>query len=182
MTPRNRRAGYSLLELLCAVVVLAILASFFAPVVGSFRRRAQSLQCVTHLKGLYAAANAYLSDHDGVWPQIAASDATDSNAQQEEIAARWIQTMEPYGISEASWRCPTVEGRIKSYGKPEALKVKRLDYVPTKFGKQPQSAYAYPMQPWFIERTSSHGKGPQILLGRGDVVTIDELLKESLNK
>ena len=182
MTRSNRTGGYSLLELLCAVVVLVILASFLAPVAGSFKRRAQSLQCVTNLRGLHVAVNAYMGDHDGVWPQIKGSGSSDTNAQQEEIATGWIETMGQYGISEKSWRCPTIEGRIKANGKPEALKIKRLDYVPTKFGKQPHSAYTYPMQPWFIERTSSHGRGPQILLSRGDVLTIDELLKESLNK
>ena len=39
MTRFNRRDGYSLLELLCAVVVLVILASFLAPVIAMFGLR-----------------------------------------------------------------------------------------------------------------------------------------------
>jgi prepilin-type N-terminal cleavage/methylation domain-containing protein len=67
----DRTAGFTLLELLCALAVLAILVTLAAPLAGRFRTRTQGLQCAANLKGLGVGAAAYLTDHNDIWPQIA---------------------------------------------------------------------------------------------------------------
>ncbi len=184
MNRLNRDSGFTLLELLCALAVIAILATLSAPLAGNFRTRAQGLQCVTNLKGLGTSVAAYMTDHNDSWPQITRTDSSGSNSatadgqQEETTAGKWIAALSPYGVTEKTWRCPTIEAKIKTNGTTEALKAKRLDYVPTQFDKEPGSARQWPSHPWFIERTPSHGLGPMLLQANGRVVSMQDLLKE----
>lgn len=163
-------------------MVVAILATLAAPMAGNFRARAQGLQCVNNLKGLGAAAAAYMNEHDNRWPQIRRPESSGKSppaGPQEDITAiRWIEAFAPYGVGESTWRCPTIEGQIKATGKRAAVERKRLDYLPTQFDQEPNSANQWPSHPWFIERTPSHGVGPKLLLADGRVIAMEDLLKE----
>lgn len=182
MNRLNWDRGFTLLELLCALAVIAILATLSVPLAGTFRARSQGLQCVTNLKGLGAGAAAYMNDHNNIWPQIVTVAPTDSNpaAEQKEdtTAVKWIDALSKYGVTDTTWRCPTIEGKIKSNGTPEALRTKRIDYVPTQFNDDPGSASQWPSHPWFIERTPSHGQGPRLLQANGRVVSMEDLIRE----
>lgn len=176
------RGGFTLLELLCALAVVAILATLAAPMAGNFRARAQGLQCVNNLKGLGAASLAYMNDHENRWPQVARPEPEGQGAadtQREDVTAvRWIETLAPYGVGEKTWRCPTIEGQIRANGKASATERKRIDYVPTCFNAEPGSAMQWPTHPWFIERNPSHGLGPKLLLADGRVLSMEDLLKQ----
>jgi prepilin-type N-terminal cleavage/methylation domain-containing protein len=180
MSSNPRPSGFTLLELLCVLAVLSILVTLSAPLAGRFRSRAQGQQCVANLQGLGVHTQAYLTDHNNVWPQISQSGSgTPSPGQQAETTAdRWIAALSPYGATDKVWRCPTIEGKIKTNGSPEALKNKRLDYVPTQFNEEPGAALQWPSHPWFIERTPNHGVGPYLLQAKGRVVSMEDLLKE----
>lgn len=182
MSSKSRSLGFTLLELLCVVAVLSILATLCVPLASHFRARTQGLQCVSNLKGLGAGTAAYLNDHNNCWPQIVGANSvgpSPTEGQQEDTAAaQWIGALSPYGITEKTWRCPTIEGKIGVNGTPEALKRKRLDYVPTQFDKEPGAALQWSTHPWFIERTPNHGLGPNLLQASGRVVSMEELLKE----
>jgi prepilin-type N-terminal cleavage/methylation domain-containing protein len=178
----NQRFGFTLLELLCALAVVAILATLAAPMAGNFRARAQGLQCVNNLKGLGAASLGYMNDHENRWPQVAVPAPIEQGAadpQREDVTAlRWIETLAPYGVGEKTWHCPTIEGRIQANGKAATPGRKRIDYVPTCFNGEPGSAMQWPNHPWFIERNPSHGLGPKLLLANGRVLAMEDLLKE----
>jgi prepilin-type N-terminal cleavage/methylation domain-containing protein len=182
MNRLNRDCGFTLLELLCALVVIAILATLSAPLAGSFRARTQGLQCVTNLKGLGTGAAAYMTDHNNTWPQIVRAEADDSNVspgqREAEVTAKWIEALAPYGVTDKTWRCPTIEAKMRANGAPGAVNAKRLDYSPTQFDKEPGSALQWPSHPWFIERTPSHGLGPRLLQANGRVVSMEDLLQE----
>ncbi len=182
MSSRRHPCGFTLLELLCALAVIAILATLAAPLAGGFRSRSQGLQCAANLKGLGAGVSAYMNEHNNMWPQIVTADSADSlpsSGRKDEITAgKWIAALAPYGVTDTTWRCPTIEGRIKSKGTPEALITKRIDYVPTQFSEDPGSASQWPSHPWFIERAPSHGQGPKLLQANGRVVSMEDLLKE----
>jgi prepilin-type N-terminal cleavage/methylation domain-containing protein len=179
---KPQQSGFSLLELLTALAVLAILATLTAPLAGWFRARAQGLKCAANLKGLGLGVSAYMQEHDDRWPQIALnaseSPGKTDDPKQTASAQKWIAALAPYGITENTWRCPTVEANIKARGRPEAIQMKRIDYAPTQFGPEPGSARQWPTHPWFIERSPNHGSGPKILLTNGRVVDMEELLRE----
>lgn len=177
----QRHRGFTLLEIVGVVVILAILAALCTPLVARYTARAEGMQCMANLKSLGLAANAYLEDYRR-WPQItpekkpAASSGSSSPAAQDR-AAQWIAAFAPYGVSEKTWRCPTVERMIRSHGRPEALKQPRIDYTPTNFDTRPESPRQWPKHPWFIERGSLHASGPNILFADGSLATFDEITK-----
>jgi len=176
----SRHAGFTLLEIIATMVVLSILVTLCIPMVKGFRSRAEGLKCAAHLKGLGLGVQAYITDYRR-WPQIPPekkggnlqSSALSDSGQA--FAEKWIAVLAPYGVDEGTWRCPTVENQMRLQGKKEALEKKRIDYVPTTFDANPDSPTKWPRHPWFVERGSLHGTGPNILFGDGTVSNVTEL-------
>lgn len=181
--PQRMKAGFTILEIATAVVIIGILATLIFPVYTSFRGRSEALQCASNMKGLGLGVQAYMTDHGGRWPQISPpSDATTSTdgpplapESQNQSAEQWIAVLGQYGIAEKTWRCPSVEKRIKQLGKPAALEKKRIDYIPTTFEPAPESATKWPKHPWFVERSALHGSGPNVLFADGSMSNLSEL-------
>lgn len=65
LSPRLQRSGFSLLELLVVVAVIAILASLLLPALASAKLKAQGLQCLSHGRQLTLGWLMYADDHDG---------------------------------------------------------------------------------------------------------------------
>lgn len=64
---RGRR-GFTLVELLVVMAVLALLAALLAPTLARCRRAAQRRVCATNLYQIGLALGMYLDDNDGVFP------------------------------------------------------------------------------------------------------------------
>lgn len=62
--------GFSLLELLVVVGIVAILAAQLFPIIGQAKRRAKAVTDVTNMRGLHAAVCLYESDHDDAPPAL----------------------------------------------------------------------------------------------------------------
>ena len=58
-------AGLTLLELLCAIAVVLVLAALLFPLLAHFRKVAQNVRCAGNLRQIGIALQAYTSDHDG---------------------------------------------------------------------------------------------------------------------
>lgn len=67
---RDRRLGFSLVELLVVMAIIAIVAGIIVPVYMGARRKALETSCSANLRQLAAAWNAYLSDHGAAPPRI----------------------------------------------------------------------------------------------------------------
>jgi prepilin-type N-terminal cleavage/methylation domain-containing protein/prepilin-type processing-associated H-X9-DG protein len=66
---KTAASGFTLVELLIVVAIVAILMALLLPVVSSMRARASSVRCVNNLRQLYQGSLLYLSDHDQkFWP------------------------------------------------------------------------------------------------------------------
>ena len=65
---RSRRDGFTLLELLAVMVIVAILAALLLPVLAQAQRQADSVRCVAQLGKIGTAIAAYAGDHDGLLP------------------------------------------------------------------------------------------------------------------
>jgi prepilin-type N-terminal cleavage/methylation domain-containing protein/prepilin-type processing-associated H-X9-DG protein len=59
------RRGFSLVELLVVVAVVAMLLAILAPSLTAARRQARQVKCASHLRQLAVAFHMYAQDHDG---------------------------------------------------------------------------------------------------------------------
>ena len=66
--PTRKRLGFTLVELLVTIAIIAILAALLTPVVGKMIERARESTCVSNLKQLSVGAALYCGDHDGAFP------------------------------------------------------------------------------------------------------------------
>jgi prepilin-type N-terminal cleavage/methylation domain-containing protein len=65
-TTRNRRgAGFTLVELLVVIGIIAVLIAMLMPALGKARAASRSLQCQTQLRTLYMAWQFYARDNRG---------------------------------------------------------------------------------------------------------------------
>jgi len=62
------RHGFTLVELLVVMAVLAVLAAFLLPVLARAREQARQSSCLSHLRQLGLAQGLYLQDWDGCFP------------------------------------------------------------------------------------------------------------------
>lgn len=69
-SPRRRAPGFSLIELLVVVVVVAGLLAILLPAVGGVRDAARTTRCLSNARQVGVMLNAYLVDSEGVLPVL----------------------------------------------------------------------------------------------------------------
>jgi prepilin-type N-terminal cleavage/methylation domain-containing protein len=158
--------AFSLLELLIVAAVIGILALLLLPLISGMRARAQRVNCMANLRSLYIATEAYIQQN-GSWPQISMAD-DESDAAEQNYAKAWIAALKPFGPSEKTWICPTIENLMGNpdYMKPEYA---RIDYMVMPFDDKPMTPHQWPKQPWFAEVGDVHGNGNLIIFTDGSI-------------
>lgn len=107
----RRSAGFTLVELLVVVSIIALLMAILLPSLSKSRKQARAAVCGSHLHQLGIAAQMYLTEN-GCYPPH--KDSTLSNA------VRWPTMLAAYVRSEEFLICPSVSdwkvGRNNAYG------------------------------------------------------------------
>lgn len=166
--------AFSLLELLVVIVVIAILATLLIPVISTMKARAQRVQCMANLRSLYVGASLYLQQNGG-WPQIVMGD---SDTEELQFANDWIKALQPFGPTQKTWICPTVQDLMGNPDLSDPNNV-RIDYVPTSFDNKPTTPNQWPRQPWFGEGGDVHGNGNLIIFTDGSIQDLNTAAKKS---
>lgn len=169
---RRFSEGFSLLEILIVIVIIGILVTLTFPFVSEMRARAQRVQCMANLRSLYTATELYIQQN-GSWPQI----ATDSD-DETEYANAWIAALKPFGPTQQTWICPTVQNLIGNPDLSNPANV-RLDYVATTFDDKPITPHLWPRQPWFAEIGDVHGNGNLIIFTDGSISDLNTVAKKA---
>lgn len=172
MTRCRRSGGFTLLEVLIAIFIIAILLVLLLPAYSKLKARAQRVQCAANLRSLSVAAEQSLQQN-GMWPQIPLGGSDDSSAH--DFAVAWIAALKPFGILEKTWICPTIQN---SLGNPDYVAAEnvRIDYMPMNFDDKPTTPHQWPRQPWFMETGDVHGHGPLIIFTDGSISDLKSLL------
>lgn len=61
--------GFTLIELIVVVAILALLAALLLPAYNNVVARGQAAKCISNLKQIGAAVAGYAGDHDGAFPR-----------------------------------------------------------------------------------------------------------------
>jgi prepilin-type N-terminal cleavage/methylation domain-containing protein/prepilin-type processing-associated H-X9-DG protein len=75
VSQKPHKPGFTLVELLVAIAIIAIIMSLLFPALNAAREGANRVSCIANLKNLGVAALAYISEHDGTIPPAYDSDA-----------------------------------------------------------------------------------------------------------
>ncbi len=170
-TMRSRHQGeraFTLIEILTVLCIILILSTLLISAYTYLQSRADRASCINNLQGLYTAANAYLVDHDYVWPQIPKGPPTSTV-----YAQAWIDCFTPYHVAAITWLCPTAQRQLgnPNYLDPHGM---RVDYVPMPFSADKYVAYRWATQPWFVENAGGHGDGPLLVLSNGQILSLNQ--------
>jgi len=154
--------GFTLIELMTVLIIIAILVLLLLPTFQGLRAKAERGTCIMNLRNLYAAAADYVQQH-GHWPQV-----DTAGLRSGQYAKDWIAELSPFGITRKNWICPSMQ---RALGNPDYMQEKytRIDYISTNFDDQPHTPYKWRAQPWFAEKGAVHGEGPLLIVSDGNV-------------
>lgn len=123
-----RSRGFTLIELLVVVAIIGVLLGILVPLLGTARRQARTVACMSNMRQITAATLLYAEDHHGQWPRSSHS-ALASGVQPwaYALSRQWgagdYEPGKPNGawqrIRDTLLRCPedTRTGNYYSYGK-----------------------------------------------------------------
>lgn len=104
--PLNSGA-FTLIELLCVITIIGLLASLLMPVTGRIIERANDTKCMNNLRQIGIAANAAATDNDNKYPIIEIDDdGKIVDAAFETDALPLDQALAKYGVTSETLQCP----------------------------------------------------------------------------
>jgi prepilin-type N-terminal cleavage/methylation domain-containing protein/prepilin-type processing-associated H-X9-DG protein len=115
LNPRRDRRGFTLVELLVVIGIIALLVSLISPAYTQMIQRARGTACAANLSSIGLAVSQAASDNNNTYPEI-----NQGGAQIYPVgsaAKDLYDTLSPYGISQKSLQCPVdmAAGTTSSY-------------------------------------------------------------------
>ena len=161
------RCGFTLVELLIVIGIIAVLISILLPVLSKVRRQANAVKCASHLRQIGAVITMYVNDNKGYLPvgydrDVHRPPPPLSNPLWAQAGAYWFEFLTPYVHPRARWADQLFAERDRSifWGCPEW----RGRWTQSQGSNPFAIAYAYnvlPKRPFgdMILDLMSHGNG-----------------------
>jgi prepilin-type N-terminal cleavage/methylation domain-containing protein len=99
-----RRRAYTLIELIVAVSIVAVLVAVLMPVFGQAKQAAQASVCMSNFKQVSFSSMLYMSDYDD---HFALSRYRTSSTATSADDRTWVQLVLPYNREFRLFRCPS---------------------------------------------------------------------------
>ena len=163
--------GFTLLEVLAATLIIAVLAVLVAPNYNSWLAKAAQARCMANMRSIHVGLGAHLNDNKDIWPQ------GPSLLEGKPWAEFWIRTLQPQGITQRTWECPAIHRMLGSPSRDQ-ITSESVHYIPTMFDNIPGTARRWPSQPWLVERADAHGSGALICFTDGSIKPFRKVLAE----
>ena len=162
-----KRLGFSLIELLVVIVVIAILASLLLPVLAQAKAKGQSARCKGNLRQMSFALHLYLDDNKSIFPPFA---VIANNAKH---ALYWFDHLSPY-LANPKWgegvfQCPSYRWKV--------FEGSHNPFDSNSSFVAGGGSYAYnlgevPYRPWTGFLSDSDVKAPSDMYVLGDALTM----------
>ena len=104
--------GFSLIEILIVIAIIAVLISLLLPSLRLARQSAERAQCLSNLHQINVSWTSYAADNDGFWPLNESPDPYFFN-QRSGFASGWIENRDrinPYVADPSIFYCPATSG------------------------------------------------------------------------
>jgi prepilin-type N-terminal cleavage/methylation domain-containing protein/prepilin-type processing-associated H-X9-DG protein len=123
----RKNRGFTLVELLVVIGIIALLIGLLLPAIVGARRAAQKTECMTNMRKLTSAWEQYYNAHHGVMTPSGFANWSDVRDENETLARSWIgdgtETQQirrgslwPYVRSMRVYKCPADSSeRLRSY-------------------------------------------------------------------
>jgi prepilin-type N-terminal cleavage/methylation domain-containing protein len=103
----SRARAFTLIELLCVITVIAILAGLIMPAIQNTTLKAYDLKCMNNLRQIGVAANSAANDNDNTYPIIEIDPNGNIVSDALDVPAKPLaQALAPYGITPEILKCP----------------------------------------------------------------------------
>tara|TARA_R100000027_G_scaffold184_1_gene206 strand:- start:6420 stop:7103 length:684 start_codon:yes stop_codon:yes gene_type:complete len=114
-SPHDKRVAFTLIELLCVITVIGILAAIILPAISGIREKANNSKCQGNLRQLQSASALYASDHGHFLPSI--TNNVSSNGTIDRV--NWYENPEvlEYMGDQPPLKCPTNAASRDFHGK-----------------------------------------------------------------
>jgi prepilin-type N-terminal cleavage/methylation domain-containing protein len=109
--------GFSLVELLVVIGIIAVLLGLLLPTLGRVRDNANGVKCAAQLQQLGAAFVSYANAHKGWLPAWSGWHVYPPGSPQDEPGEAWTEQLAPYYVPPDSpaYTCPSFDGPVVTY-------------------------------------------------------------------
>jgi prepilin-type N-terminal cleavage/methylation domain-containing protein/prepilin-type processing-associated H-X9-DG protein len=163
---RNPRTGFTLVELLVVIGIIALLMSILLPSLSRARRAANSVKCLAALREIGNGFNIYAANFRNTWPVAVHLYGNPAAPLPNGVERRWYDLIAPYVSGNNSMQTATDIEKIRKnsvvWGCPEWRKTIEYDGSVT---DKLRPGYGMQYYPGYFDNYASTGPAPSAVTG-----------------
>lgn len=118
-----KRSGFTLLELLITIGIIATLMAVLIPTTQTVRQQARKSVCASNLRQIGQSLLLYVQDHKNRLPYVLEpmwklGQPVDLTVDPRNYPQSFLRVMEPYGVNESLMTCPSYVLKLPNWHEP----------------------------------------------------------------
>lgn len=102
---KRGHGGFTIIELLAVIAIIATLVAMAVPHMGRIQERTQSVVCMNNLRQIGVGVLSYAGEHDNTFPVIEPNPDSPVYLPEDEATPLYVE-LEPYGVTQQVLKCP----------------------------------------------------------------------------